>query len=562
MDISGCPAARCKCASYLHEEGRHCGKCSCIARIYEWARMKGEDKGISIVDALVSGAVSKNDYRFPEGMTWEEAVVNETSRGKSPSQAEQGTSPIFPPMHPSVYRPNNGKTNPKSRLIIQVNATFPPASFDRPGGNPNWSLKEIVNSRRGTVSDSRIVEYAAKYVFSNGEPACGGVIWHSFDELNFPWGIRLLRLFHRRYFMKPKDGRVDDRSLVEWSGERSEWFNGTDLFKKELEKKAEYQAFREAQEVEAQRTSIAALNLTQMSTSKAPGEDTDMSSAKSTGHDSMAVECATSSDSEMWETYRKANEKAAGFPTYHDEESGRARGDKLNECDKIGNKINNTSGQTLSDRMEIESSSTDSDTGKNTERPKFDKLAWRERMKKATENANQAVIGNELVNDLLTHLKSEQESGQRFDATESSLRGQVGRHRPKPNPKTNSSRETTSRGADLGMIEEEYEDNEVDNADDERETEDLDPLAIKRSRGSAGSIRRDSKRAKFFDRQEPGTETGLKTDDTSRATKDESIDHRDNREENSLPTKPMDSIEAMDENDAPGNVDGWKMWTV
>ncbi|KAK6540622.1 hypothetical protein TWF694_008017 [Orbilia ellipsospora] len=556
MDISTCPAAQCGCASKLHEQGRHCGECVCIAKIYEWASMKGEHEGISVIDALVSGAVSKDDYKFPEGITWEQAAANEHLPRRSISPAEQGTNSIFPPMHPSVYRPNNGKGNSKSRLIIQVNATFPLASFDRPGGNPRWSLREIVNSRRATAPESRTVEYAVKYVFSNGEPACQDVVWHDFDDLNFPWGIRLLRIFHRRYFAKPKDRRVDDRNLVEWKGERSEWFNGTDLFKKELEKKAEYQALQEAQEAQAQRTPKATLTSAQMSTSKAPGEDTDIGSAKNMSHTSMAVECPTSSDSDMWETFRKANRRFTGFVNLNHGDEDRGRGSK-----KPGQRSNNIymSGGTMSDPMEIISSSTESDTTKKTLQLEDDeRIAWRARMKKATENVRQAAIGTKAANNRRRVFVSEQENGQSFHTPD--FVSQVEGYKPKLTLKTNFSKGTVGESGKLGMIGEEDKDNDRDDADDEREADDLDQFASKRSRDSAGSNRGDLKRARFFDKER--LEMGSNIDDASRASADGTVNPQDTKEEKSLPEEPADSIEIMNENDEPGNMEGRKRWNV
>ncbi|KAK6519746.1 hypothetical protein TWF506_000045 [Arthrobotrys conoides] len=166
--------------------------------------------------------------------------------------AEQGSFPVDAlPLHPSVYIPFDPKDHPsrvndfetleKRLLRLGLTCTYPPQSFNRPMGNPEWSLKSIFQSRSRAGTDPKVVEYEAEFVWANGLEASRQ--WLTFDELNWPWGIRIMRIFHQRNMFRPMDRRMQDRSVLDTEArvERSEWFNGKDIYKEEYLSKAIYE---------------------------------------------------------------------------------------------------------------------------------------------------------------------------------------------------------------------------------------------------------------------------------------------------------------------------------
>ncbi|KAF3089199.1 hypothetical protein TWF102_009420 [Orbilia oligospora] len=162
--------------------------------------------------------------------------------------AEEETDAL--PLHASVFRPFDPKDHPsrvndfstlgKRLLRLGLTCTYPPQSFNRPLGNPEWSLKSILQSRYRADTDPRVVEYEAQFVWANGREAPRQ--WLTFEELNWPWGIRVMRCFHQRNMFRPMDVRMQDQSVLatEARVERSEWFNGKDIYKEEYLSKMIY----------------------------------------------------------------------------------------------------------------------------------------------------------------------------------------------------------------------------------------------------------------------------------------------------------------------------------
>ncbi|RVD86059.1 uncharacterized protein DFL_004353 [Arthrobotrys flagrans] len=178
-------------------------------------------------------------------------VANGMPVEKNPRFAEAHTAPEGAlPLHSSVFRPFDPKDHPsrvndfdtlEKRLPrLGLTCTFPASSFNRPMGNPEWSLKSILQSRYIWGTDPREVEYEAEFVWADGKPA--STRWLLFEDLNWPWGIRIMRIFHQKNIFKPMDKRMQDQNVLNTEGrvERSEWFNGKDIYREEYILKAIY----------------------------------------------------------------------------------------------------------------------------------------------------------------------------------------------------------------------------------------------------------------------------------------------------------------------------------
>ncbi|KAK6358780.1 hypothetical protein TWF730_008099 [Orbilia blumenaviensis] len=171
------------------------------------------------------------------------------------------------PLHPSVFRPFNPADHPtlindfdtleKRLLRVGLTCTFPPDSYCRPNGNPEWSLKSILQSRYMENINARRVEYEAQFVSSTGRVVA--TQWFLFDDLNWPWGVRIMRNFHERNLCKPMDPRLKDPAVLktEWNGPRSDWFNGKDIYMEETISKDIYFQTKHEQ-VERYKKTVAA----------------------------------------------------------------------------------------------------------------------------------------------------------------------------------------------------------------------------------------------------------------------------------------------------------------
>ncbi|KAJ6262663.1 hypothetical protein Dda_3475 [Drechslerella dactyloides] len=146
--------------------------------------------------------------------------------------------------------PDISSTEERHKLTMKVVRTYPRASFEVLPECPDWSLIRIVGSRIRPGSDPKIIEYCGSYVLKTPDSEYKNLKWHTFDELNTPWGIRVLRIFHAQNPFKLKDKRIDGPGLVEWMGERSEWFNGVDPGEEEQAIKDAYHLIREIERQE------------------------------------------------------------------------------------------------------------------------------------------------------------------------------------------------------------------------------------------------------------------------------------------------------------------------
>ncbi|KAK6333970.1 hypothetical protein TWF696_002481 [Orbilia brochopaga] len=185
----------------------------------------------------------------------------------------------FPPKG-TVSRKTKGRPG---RLTMSMTLTYPRASYDLIPDNPGWSLVRIRNSvRLHTGPDSEVVKYLSVFIFTGHTKRLDKTGWQTFEQLNKPWGIRMLRLFHARNPFKPKDPRIDDPKVIatEWKGQRREWFNGVDPGEAERAIKQSYLAKKAAQKA-AENTktagtkSLVALKTTTQRQSPQGGDDVD-----------------------------------------------------------------------------------------------------------------------------------------------------------------------------------------------------------------------------------------------------------------------------------------------
>ncbi|EPS41632.1 hypothetical protein H072_4481 [Dactylellina haptotyla CBS 200.50] len=536
-DILGCSAATCTCDSKYHKEGRHCpAKCDCVLWMYEYTRHRSESATNSYVKGLRNGTITKNDYIIPPGTEW---VDPNRESQTLPGGSDTSQKPSA--MHASVYQPNNGNAlGNKSRLTIPVNATFPAASFDRPGGNPEWSLKEITNSRKRPGWDTTVIEYAAIYVFANGDSACPDPVWHTFDELNFPWGIRVLRIFHRRYILKPKDKRVDDRSLVEWTGARHEWFSDVDLYSQEQEKKSQFLAFRSAQEDRWEQMkkqalgTAASLRLREAQ----PKENMDMEDAPSLAS-SSDLSYSTGSDLEMWNTYEASQDQTEREGSINFDANGTPSSEDIDQ-----------GSPTLSSTA----------ARKSDEDEAADRKAWMEKMKTVTEFANISQTGNgtngTCTNGSYGGIRDNQSSKSETTTLTPTL-SQETTTLSVNNPRVSIG----GKERNLDMISEQKASQPLDIGANRDEK---DPLASKRSRGSAGSHRGDLKRAKFSNGtlsmegmeniEEPVNQKDAGAD-TYTLDIEAEVDKRDS-------TKEFDNGSGKSETEKLGCAEEWRVWNI
>ncbi|KAF3906101.1 hypothetical protein ABW21_db0208956 [Orbilia brochopaga] len=154
--------------------------------------------------------------------------------------------PLFSGIGP--FPPKDAQHRQRKRLTMTLTFTYPQASYGMIPDEPEWSLLRIDNSMwdRDFYPQFDVAKYLAVYRRPGPRPEDGltKTIWQTFGQLNTPWGIRALRIFHARYLFKPKDaGFKNPHNLAkEWKGERREWFNGVDPGEEERAVKAKYLA--------------------------------------------------------------------------------------------------------------------------------------------------------------------------------------------------------------------------------------------------------------------------------------------------------------------------------
>ncbi|KAK6519238.1 hypothetical protein TWF281_003074 [Arthrobotrys megalospora] len=513
-------------------------------------------------------------------------VYSSQSRGKKVEfdipVKEEERKPL--PLHDSVFRPFNPADHPtrvnnfttlEQRLLrLGLTCTYPAASFDRPMGNPDWSLKSILNSRYRDSTNPKVIEYAGEFVFENGEPAV--TEWLTFDELNWSWGIRIMRNFHQRNLFKPKDKRIEDPDVIKsvWRGQRSEWFNGKDIYQEEFLSKAIYFQTKQKLTEEYERAQAAGRNQSRGRSTKrplllpsrpilklrfskpdpSPPEETPDLEASTGLSDRSSASYSEGDDAEMWDTYNKAqgdNNHRRNHPMWRMFDAGQRR--------QTGADIKGTSKASTRDltgeAMDLDATGPRADQ-KSEEEEAAAKAAWIEKMRRASQQAIQtkhrsdrrgssSQAANQRINDdddddwippatipfpsVHPTPYSSKDDGWVPPATipfPSVPPPPYSVHPPPQKPLTRvplptrwekplakkknskTSRNVGGKERNPGMSSESEDEGkgggrpaamaEID-TDFDGDSEDIDPLASKRSRESAGSNRGDLKRAKFFE---------------------------------------------------------------
>ncbi|KAK6348711.1 hypothetical protein TWF718_006498 [Orbilia javanica] len=516
------------------------------------------------------------------------AISNRLANDRQPVEkklrfAEQEITPERAlPLHPSVFRPlnpgpytnqvNEFATLPKRLLRLGLTCTYPASSFNRPMGNPEWSLKSILQSRYNNDTDPRTVEYEAEFVWADGREASRE--WLTFDDLNWPWGIRIMRIFHQRNMFKPMDKRMQDQSVLNTEGtiKRSEWFNGKDIYKEEYLSKAIYLQTKYEQIELYEQTAAASKKLSRGRSTERPlsphgnqsflrlrgrsparsprkedASDTDMTDVTSVS-DQDASYYSEGEDPEMLATYQRA------------QEDFRAAGGSVDPNHSPTDLGTDTAGTGFDQKAE--------------EQEALEKAIWVEKMKRASEQIQKTKAQSESS----TQNVGNADDGQRDDGWQppltlhhlrppqikvpenwkpkslrpstdeweppATLPRAVDSEPPAPVPQapklaslnklladikvtpplryekplvkkksTKSSNDMGGKERNMGMAIDGQEEEEPSSAsmayfdtdfdvDIEDANEELDPLASKRSRESAGSNRGDLKRTRLFDHGE------------------------------------------------------------